>query len=517
MRFEVGPVWTTIHDADPIEVRVLYDLLSFKDPDPRFDDAYKAGEWDGIHRLLFQPGDFDWNAEGEASLWSGWIGAVLRRLESEGLEVEVTGLTEPVDVVEVSANILPGITLRPYQLTTVKKILRYRRGIVGVATGGGKTEMASAALKALDENGLITYGTYVCSTRAAMEQTAKRLDRYGITVGRLGGGYKEWRDVKDGGVMVGVVNSFARMSQQVVTWLEKSDVLVLDEAHHTGARTWANVAMATEAEWRIGLSGTPFRSLKGSLSTALGGAEADWPDLALVGLTGPLLSNIPSRYLQKKGWLARPKVFIIPSRSVGVHLSPNNTYYPAVYSKGIVGNRHRNALIAGSAMQLWLEGHKIIVFVRVIEHGEKLLKACQRRGMRRLEMHIGGGQVIDPESGVYHERPSDILKRLEETDNWCVIATPVYDEAVDLPSVTALVMAAGGKSSIQTLQRVGRVLRPGDGPEKKVVVVDFDDSIHPFLKSHSNKRRALYEEQEFQISDRLVENGLDLRPQSLMI
>lgn len=77
-----------------------------------------------------------------------------------------------------------------------------------------------------------------------------------------------------------------------------------------------------------------------------------------------------------------------------------------------------------------------------------------------------------------------------------IIATSIYDEGYNLPSLDCIILAGAGKSGIKLTQRIGRVLRPKlDG--RPAHIYDFIDGIK-FLRQHYLKRRKLLE-LEFEI------------------
>jgi superfamily II DNA or RNA helicase len=72
-----------------------------------------------------------------------------------------------------------------------------------------------------------------------------------------------------------------------------------------------------------------------------------------------------------------------------------------------------------------------------------------------------------------------------------VVATTIADLGLDLPILRTLVLAAGGKSSVRHLQRIGRVARPYPG-KPSALVVDFDDGhVHKWFREHTAQRRKI--------------------------
>jgi superfamily II DNA or RNA helicase len=63
-----------------------------------------------------------------------------------------------------------------------------------------------------------------------------------------------------------------------------------------------------------------------------------------------------------------------------------------------------------------------------------------------------------------------------------------------------IIMAGGGKSNKQTVQRVGRALRKSEG-KSKAMIIDFYDADNGMLERHSKARLKTYKkESEFEIN-----------------
>ena len=93
----------------------------------------------------------------------------------------------------------------------------------------------------------------------------------------------------------------------------------------------------------------------------------------------------------------------------------------------------------------------------------------------------------------------DAVERLKRGE-LAIIASTIFDEGVDIPEVGSLILAVGGKSTIKTLQRVGRALRPKKG-ENEVEIYDFIDWGNKYLLSHSRQRLQDYMDEGFHIDE----------------
>ena len=79
-----------------------------------------------------------------------------------------------------------------------------------------------------------------------------------------------------------------------------------------------------------------------------------------------------------------------------------------------------------------------------------------------------------------------------------LIASPIFGEGADIPSVRALIVADGGQSAANVLQKIGRGLRR-KALDNRLDVIDFADMTHKWLTRHSQERLSLYLNEGFEV------------------
>ncbi len=79
------------------------------------------------------------------------------------------------------------------------------------------------------------------------------------------------------------------------------------------------------------------------------------------------------------------------------------------------------------------------------------------------------------------------INALETGQLHALIATDIFSEGVDIPKVGVLINAAGMKSRVKVLQRVGRALRPHPSKPYALIIDFIDDDAGLFLQ-HSYQR-----------------------------
>ena len=94
----------------------------------------------------------------------------------------------------------------------------------------------------------------------------------------------------------------------------------------------------------------------------------------------------------------------------------------------------------------------------------------------------------------------EITSRVVNGELRVLIATTIFDEGADISNLNALIIASGGKSFRQVMQRVGRVLRKKKTGENVASVFDFVDRQDPILYKHSKNRKSIYTDEGYELN-----------------
>ena len=268
--------------------------------------------------------------------------------------------------------------------------------------------------------------------------------------------------------------------KKFITDLLDSFVLFIgDEVHHTKADTWYRVLLSCHnAIYKVGLSGS---------------IDKDDPVMwdRLRGVFGSIIAKVRTKELVDEGILAKPTVVMIPINEPQEvkALTTKGKGWQKIYKLGIEENQYRNTLIAGIAKKQYENDKSVLVIVNRINQADIISAYLDALS---IPHEFINGQQDDTQR-------KDELARVATGENRVLLATSVLDEGVDISNIDTLIMAAGGKSMRQVIQRIGRVLRKKKGKENKATIFDFDDRQNPALKKHTNDRLAIYKEQEFEV------------------
>jgi superfamily II DNA or RNA helicase len=166
------------------------------------------------------------------------------------------------------------------------------------------------------------------------------------------------------------------------------------------------------------------------------------------------------------------------------------------YELGIASNDSRNRQIVNAAETSLAAGKRVMILVKHINHGKAL------EAMLKTPAAFLCGTDASMVRG-------DLKEDFNKHGDFVLIASPIFDEGVDLPEITVLINASGGKSEWKTIQKVGRGLHKKSSG-KKLVVYDFADH-GKFLEKHSYERIAIYEREGFTVIREEVENAVGER------
>lgn len=459
MRIVVDNQWAIVEGASDAQLLELTQVLTFKDPNPKYDPRYIYGSWDGCHYL------FDYE---NRRFLSGLVDLVLDQTSMEGSEVVYLNKPTPI-YWDKNPEIIAGKVLRHYQVSGVDCALRNGGGILQLPTGSGKTPVLAAILKAHAFHKALV----VINSKLLLEQTSSELkSMLAEPIGKIGDGVYTL-----GRVTVATVQSLNNLDPTDAVF-EGLDVLVIDEAHHASANSFQAVVRAAGAPYRYGLSGSPFKSRD----------LTRYEDWILLGLVGEVVYEISTSQLVEEGFLARPEIYFID-----LALPRNGEYssWTKAYTAAITGNKGRNEGIVEVTHSLCSLGLSPLILVTQVKHAAMLFKLLVEQDVKAV--FLKGGNVSKDYRGKVSSG-MEALDKYKEGKYDCIVATTVLDEGVDVPGMDALIIAGSGKSNIKVIQRLGRVLRAKAG-NNTVIVVDFWDGHHNWFKSQSKDRIHIYEEE----------------------
>jgi superfamily II DNA or RNA helicase len=443
MKIIVEDIYSTVHGVDLL--RHVKAVCKARPDGYQYMSRYRSGMWDGYISLML----------GFSKFPTGLLSKVLKELHAKNISATVEYEISRVDHDIVVENYLNGIILRDNQLDAIHTLLQRGRGIAKMATNSGKTEVFSAIIKAINKKTVV-----IVDSKELLYQTKERIEhRTGMNVGLIGDGIYD----PDNITVCMIQTLYNRFHKSVPEHFSDNVVVIVDECHHVSSGRMLDVLFKLPGCYRYGFSGTPLKYDKLN-------------DLKVIAATGDILVNVTNDDLIDAGYSAKPYIHLHIVEDVDDDKWGMD--YMFAYDDYVVNNDQRNVIISNICKK---SDGVILIFVNRVEHGKIL-------------------HNLIPDS-VLVTGSSDIKIRKQvlidmNTVPGVYIATPIFDEGVDVPSIDTIILAAGGKSHIKVLQRIGRGLRKKDG-NNVLTVHDFIDDTNKYLFKHSMERIKVYEQEKF--------------------
>ena len=334
-----------------------------------------------------------------------------------------------------------GVTLRPYQQQAVAEIRqayqqRHRSVLFVLPTGGGKTVVFShiaehAAAK----------GSRICilvHRQELLRQASASLRGLGVRHGLIAAGHGMDLSAP---VQVASVATLARRLHKIP--LDLFQLLVVDEAHHSNAGTWAKVLGHYHRARVLGVTATPIR--------CDGRGLGEWYSTLVMGPS-------PAE-LTAAGYLAPARVLAPPIGFDVKGLRRRMGDYDMTQAAGELGGK----AIIGDCLthyRRYLDGQTAIAFCCSVAHAEAVAALFNEHGVAAASID---GRM---DSANRQQLLADLaIGRLKVLTSCALIG-----EGVDVPSVTGCILLRPTQSLSLHLQMIGRCLRPQDG--KQAVILD---------------------------------------------
>jgi len=341
--------------------------------------------------------------------------------------------------------------LRPYQEEAVDLMMTNYRGLINLATGLGKTLLATHMVQRYKRRTLI-----VCPSESVAKQFYKQfVDCFGKNkVGFYGGGKKSISDITVG-IAASITKSIEEFKQAEL------GLVIFDETHHTPATTFFDISKGLSGVGKIfGLTATDYRS--------------DGKDVMITGGCGHVLIRRDIKWGVENGYLAEP-VFIV--RQVPTTGKDHKDDKLKSYKTHVLNEPLMLQQIEQDAAKMMAAGKSVLILVDEVEHGKML----------SLALGIPFATGIDAKSQEYVDQlNAGKVPGLVGTDG-------KIGEGSDTQNVDVLILANFVASKGPVIQAVGRGLRK-QGSKTHCLILDYIPLGSTMLSRHGFGRVEMYKE-----------------------
>lgn len=356
--------------------------------------------------------------------------------------------------------------LHDFQPDLVNIAIRHGRGIIQAPTGAGKTYMMISLMKCLPPK---TPTLFVTKNAQLVHQNWKDMKLWGIE--NLGRWYDKYKEPNYVMCVTNHVDTF----ESIQKLLPKFKALIVDEVHDCLSDVPVRAYKKMKAcQIRLGISATPFKYDKKKIDQV-----HKW---SLKGHFGPIFQReegqLTTKELQERGILAKSDCTFYPIDKPDLTHEP----YAEAVKLGIEQNFHYHDIVARLAKKC--TGRTLIVVERV-EQGEYL---------RQL---IPGSTFIQGKVKIKDREP--IMEALTKGDRTVAIVMRQIITAGINVKVHDLINAAGGDAAHNTIQLIGRGLRPANDKEA-LRYHDFLFSNSSYLRDHSVWRIEVFRKEGHKVT-----------------
>lgn len=330
----------------------------------------------------------------------------------------------------------------------------YRRGLVVLATGLGKTWLAAFDAVRMGARRIL----FVAHREEILGQAAATFVRI-LPKKRVGYYTGRSRDA-DVDVLCASVQTLAKAEHLERFAPQHFDYVVIDEFHHAAAGTYRRLLAHFAPSFLLGLTATPDRTDQSDI-LSLCDDNLVYSCHLFAGIQAGLLAPFHYHGIQDESVDYRE----VPWR--------NGRFDPEQLS-----NKLATLARARHALREWRSKaqQRTLAFCVSTRHADYMAEQFNRAGVSAAAVYSGStlGRA-------------QALEKLHAGTLQVVFSVDLFNEGVDLPSIDTVMMLRPTESKILFLQQLGRGLRRSEG-KQQLVVMDFIGNHHSFLQ----KPQALF-------------------------
>lgn len=364
------------------------------------------------------------------------------------------------------------LKLRDYQKQIVNKCLDAGRGVVVLATAGGKTLVMASLLS----NFFAANSKFKCllivPDLGLVSQTYKDFQEYGVPFFA-----SRWTGQHNLDLSANVIIANLGILQSDKTdlsWTEHIDVLVVDETHKARRGNQINkIIKNIQTHVRYGFTGTM--------------PEDKLDQWNIIGKIGPIVYEKNSYQLRQEKYISNVTANVIELNYSDKPIENTTSLNPSEKYRNelqfLFDNSFRNNTLATLANNA---PNNVLILIDFIDHGQAITSTLTEKCNRKKVFFIRGEVEV--------EDRNKVRNLMEHNNNIIVVAiSKIFSTGVNIKNLHFIVFAGGGKAKIKTLQSIGRGLRLHYNKDR-LYIIDIADQL-TYGKRHQLKRQTFYEQE----------------------
>jgi len=332
--------------------------------------------------------------------------------------------------------------LRPYQESAIGKMRQAiragsRRIVFAMPTGSGKSIVFGQVIRnAFDRGNKILWLVHRRNLVIQFQKTLE--DFFGVKAGVIMAGYESETDRQ---VQIGTIQTYGRrlMLDELSSnrFFINADLVLVDEAHRSVSKQYQDILTIYKEKFILGCTATPMRADGRGMGEVYDG----------------IVDVVGVRELTDMGHLARARYFAAECPDLSDVKIAMGDY--VVKDLERVTNKPK---LVGDIVENWLkygENRKTICFCVNVKHSIAVCQAFNNAGVNSEQL---SARSTD-------EEREEVFKRMEMGNISVICNVALYQEGLDVPDVSCIIMARSTKSMGLWRQCAGRGLRPAGHPD----------------------------------------------------
>ena len=478
--------YLVIDDCTQLEYDQLCISYNKEVKNARFQPKVKAGTWDG--KINFMIGKY------LPATTYGFLSNVCKEFgfpcEIYGLDAMFDNTIDYDEFKEWCDDFFKDYKKKPryYQVDAAYAGLKYRRCMLQLATGAGKTLIAFMMIAWLmTHTDKKKFMMVVPAIDLVLQPTAEFMDynqgKLDIKIQQV---YYGCKPVKDANIYIGTYQSLRESCEEFFT---QFDMVLTDEVHLATNASQIKIMNYCKFPYRIGMSGT-IPATK----------YAD--GLTLLSNFGPIMVNVTTKQLQEEGYLSNCKIHQVrlnytSDKQKEAFKNAKKTLVKEGRGKDMF--QLENKFVNESEKRFYIISKLIantnkntLVLFKDRDYGKKLFKWLKENTTKMI-YYIDGD--IDKKAR------AEIRKRMEIRDDVILVASfGTTSTGVSINKIFNIFFVSSYKSISTVLQSIGRGLRKSVEINKDFVnIYDISDDLYPgcYEMAHARDRIRIYEPQGF--------------------
>lgn len=373
------------------------------------------------------------------------------------------------------------LELRDYQKDIVRKCIQSGRGVVVLATAGGKTLIIASLLSNYFKFKKNFKCLLIVPDLGLVTQTYNDFQNYNVSFLAT-----KWTGSEDPNLSANVVIANLGILQSEKTdlsWTESVDMIIFDEVHKARRGNKVNnILKNLKTQIRFGFTGTM--------------PEEKLDQWNIIGKIGPIIYEKNSFSLRQDRFISNVEANVIelnyktqPKDFIEIK-NPSEKYRAEL--EFLFDNNFRNNTIFSISNNA---PNNVLILIDYIKHGEILFNTLNERCKNKQVFFIRGDvEVQDREK---------VKELMEKSNNIvCIAISKIFSTGINIKNLHFIVFAGGGKAKVKTIQSIGRGLRLHNNKDK-LYLIDLADQF-TYGKRHQLKRQTLYEQENIPYKNKKV-------------